>query len=507
MQSLAHTLPANTKEVTQKASFDWLLIATTVALILCGSFTYSLYPAPVNAAALGLMVGLFYYALQREDPVSFFIQLFIGNFFIFGNKLGGNYNLAAFSSIVFYTAINGKILFLRQSVYDNAIKTAMLIWCVFEMLGVMGGNTFALPIEIQNVFSFFMLVYLFYFVSRIAFTSDDFYKILITFSIFFWYEFVVALNQKYEFYYSTIPFFPSIDKTVDFDMDIVRSGSTLNNFEAYAELCTSLISLLLPGILSGGWLKKSKLFYYFSILTIIVAVVSIVLSATRSSLFLLPIAVAGSCFLLGRRLKAKLIIGFAIALGVLFALNVSLKIVDFSVFEERNETMDNVSVETMVNGDAMNRGGLFPYAFKQMENTGVIGRGYFASPEEYRDVQFRKGEMEGIADYHNLYMASYVMWGAIGFIAMMFLFFYSLYQGWRTYWSMRKEQTFTTDLLLGFNLLFLILMINQFKIQFIRDVNYFMLILLFLSLYISLTHFVKQSAPAPVPRHRKRFEN
>ena len=357
MQSLAHILPVNSKEISQKSSFDWLLVITTVALILCGSFTYSIYPPPVNAAALGLMVGLFYYALQRHDPVSFFIQLLVGNFFIFGNKLGGNYNLAAFASIVFYMAINGKMPFLRQSVYDSAIKTALVIWCIFQLLSVMGGNTFPLPIEIQNVLSFFMLAYLFYFVSRIPFTADDFYKIVVTLSIFFWYEFAVSLNQKYEFYYSTIPFFPSIDKTVDFDMDIVRSSSTLNNFEAYAELCTSLISLLLPGILSGGWLKKSKLFFYFSILTILVALVSIVLSATRSSFFLLPIAVAGTCIMLGKRLKAKLIIGFIIALGAFFVLNISLKIVDFSVFEERSESMDNVSLETMLNGDAMNRGG------------------------------------------------------------------------------------------------------------------------------------------------------
>ncbi len=489
------TLPAAVSEVTpKKIAFDWQLIITIGLLILCGSFTYSIYPAPVNAAALGIMVGVFYYSLHKQDPVSFLIQLFIGNFFIFGNKLGGNYNIAAFAAIVFYTAINGKIPFLRHSIMDNAIKTALFIWCIFDLLSVTGGNFFPMFTELQNFFSFCMMLYLFYFVSRIPFTQNDFYKIIFAISVFFGYEFLVALNQKYELYDSPFPFFPKTDKTVDFDMGIVRSGSTLNNFEAFAEFCVSLISLLIPGILSGSWLKKNKFFYYFSMFTILIAIMSIVYSGTRSSILLLPIAVAGPCLLLGKRLNAKLIVLVIAAVAVIAVVNTKLNFIDLSVFEERSEEMDHVTMESMLNGDAMNRGGLFPYAFAQVKKTdGVIGRGYFVSPVEYRAVHFKKGDMDdGIADYHNLYMSSFVMWGPIGFLSMMFLFVYSLINGWRTYWTVRRKPYFTTDLLLGFNLLFLILLINQFKIQFIRDINYFTLVMLLLALYISLTWQVKQ---------------
>ncbi len=228
-------MPAAALASEEQPASAWELFFTIVGLIVCGSFTYSIYPAPVNAAALGLMVGLFYYRLQRQQPILFFIQLFIGNFFIFGTKFGGNYNIAAFASIVFYLAIHGKISFLKPSVFDRSVKGAVFIWAVFHFLSVMGGNHFALALELQSVFAFFMVLFLFSLVSRIPFTENDIYKFVIAICIFFGYEFLVAFNQKYELYDSPFPFFPKTDKTIEYDMGIVRSVSTLNDFEAFAE--------------------------------------------------------------------------------------------------------------------------------------------------------------------------------------------------------------------------------------------------------------------------------
>ena len=497
MQTLTNILPPGVAQnAEEQKAANWMLICTIGGLIVCGSFTYSIYPPPVNAAALGIMVGLFYYSLHKHDPVSFFIQLFIGNFFIFGNKFGGNYNIAAFAAIMFYTAINGKIPFLRSSVLDNAVKTAMIIWGVFDLLSVTGGNLFPLAIELQNFFAFFMLLFAFYSMSRVPFSDNDFYKFVVSISLFFGYEFLVAFNQKYELYDSPFPFFPKTNDSIEYDMGIVRSSSTLNNFEAFAEFCMSIISMLIPGILSGSSLKKNRYYYYLSIGTVLVAALSIVLSGTRSSILLLPFAFATVCLMLGRRLKAKLIIVLVSGVLGLFAVNSVYKFMDFSVFEERSEDMDmeHLTFEKLLSGEGMNRGGLFPYAMEQVKKIGIIGRGYCVSPAEYRAVHFKKGDMDdGIADYHNLYMSTYVLFGAVGFFSMMFIFAYSLASGWLTYWKLRHENHFLVDLLLGCNVLFFYLMINQFKIQFIRDINYFTIIMLLLAFYILLTYRLKHS--------------
>ncbi len=341
MQSITKVTPVNVVESEYKdALSNWQLFLTIGALVLCGSFTYSIYPAPVNAAALGIMVALFYYSLHRQDPVSFCIQLLIGNFFIFGNKYGGNYNLAAFASIVFYSAINGKITFLKSSVLDNSVKSALIIWVVFDFLSVLGGNHFPIATEIQNFFAFCMLLFLFYFVSKIQFTEEDIYKILIAICLFLGYEFLVAFNQKYELFNSPFPFFPKTDDSIVFELDIVRSSSTLNNFEAFAEICVSLIALLVPGILSGSSLKKSKFYYYFSLATILIASVCIIYSGTRSSMLLLPFIVVCACVMLGKRLKTKIIVFLFAGITGIFLLNSAFNFIDLSVFEERSESMD-----------------------------------------------------------------------------------------------------------------------------------------------------------------------
>ncbi len=497
MELLSNTVSERlTNKAEDKINY-WQLPVSVAALILCGSFTYSIYPPPVNAAALVLMTSLFYFSLQKHDVSSFFIQLIIGNFFTWGDKWGGNYNLSASAAIIIYTAINGKMGFLRKSVLDKTVKTAVLVWCIFDFLSATGGNTFPITVGLANFCAFSMMLSLFYFTSRIQFTENDFYRIVFALCVFLSYEFVVACNQKYGLINSPFPFFPNIKEEVDFELGIVRSASTLDNFEAFAEWCVSLTALLLPGILSGSFIRKDRFFYYLSILTILLSTICIVFSGTRSSMLLLPLVLISTFILLGKRLKAKVVVYLVVSVIALFLLNNSFKIIDFNVLAERSEnTMDfnHMTLMSFLNGEQMNRGGLFPYGMKQVESTNIIGRGYFVTPEEYHLNHFARGAgMDEFADYHNLYMSSYVLWGPIGFICMMFLFFHSIWRGWKTYWQIRRNNHFTTDLLLGCNLLFLFLMINQLKIQFIRNITYFTIIMLMLAFYIALTWHLRKT--------------
>ena len=83
MEALAYTSRRALKEKPKSLTVDWQLLITLAILIPTGSFTYSIYPAPVNAAALAIMIAIYYRSLHLHDPVSFFLQLFIGNFFHF----------------------------------------------------------------------------------------------------------------------------------------------------------------------------------------------------------------------------------------------------------------------------------------------------------------------------------------------------------------------------------------------------------------------------------------
>ncbi|HUR11223.1 MAG TPA: hypothetical protein VM012_07630, partial [Flavitalea sp.] len=76
-----------------------------------------------------------------------------------------------------------------------------------------------------------------------------------------------------------------------------------------------------------------------------------------------------------------------------------------------------------------------------------------------------------------------VIWGYGGALVFVLIFIASLTKGIRSYKRNRGAPPAYRDLLLGFNLLFFLFLINQLKIQFIREINYFMLILILLAIY------------------------
>jgi len=104
-------------------------------------------------------------------------------------------------------------------------------------------------------------------------------------------------------------------------------------------------------------------------------------------------------------------------------------------------------------------------------------------------------------------MSAIVLWGYLGALMLLLLFFFSMYRGFKLYFKLKKHQFFLIDFLLGFNLLFMFFMINQFKIQFIRDANYFMLILILLSIYNSLIYLLSQKIVVIPTENLKAYEN
>ena len=495
MQS-PETLPHNTQINSGLLSSGWTLAISVCVIILLGSFTYSIYPVPVNLAAFLVLIGLFYFWLERADYISFFIQLIIGNFFIFGAKYGGNYNITAALAILLHYVAKGSLSNLGTTPLSKRLLGVLFFWWLIQVLSVVSGNDFTFLLKINSIWSFSLLIYLFYFSSLVILTEQKVLKIIQALTLFFFYLFLVALNQKYRFISYDLPFFPLADESIDFDLDIVRSTSTLNNFEAYAEYCVSFIAILFPSVISGSLIKKNKTLYWLVLIALMTGVLALVLTATRSSMLLLPFIILASIIMLGRRARIHILLKMSVGAVVLFIVNSFLNIVDFSVFIERSNNIDfkHLTIDKMLSGEEMNRGSVFKYAWQQVyEANPIIGRGYFSTPDEYRYTHFPIDNIgDGVADYHNIFFSSYVLWGIIGVLCLFLLFLSILYKGIKIYWKLRKEDSFLVDLILGFTIMFFFFLVNQFKIQFIRDVNYFMIILLLLSLFFNIIRLTKK---------------
>lgn len=464
----------------------FMMLAKIGLLMIIGVLCLSRFPIIVNVAALGIMVLVFLHSLIQRDHFSFFVQLFFCNHFVLGSDNGGLYNVAALLALVVYY-----ILFDRPALNKNSLfgKTGYILFAILlgsQLIAVIANDRIGMSAKAFSFGVFLLMLTVVYNLSRVKVEYEDYIRFIYVSFFFTCYMLAVAINQR--LYLVDFPIFPTGDPNAEFELNLVRSGSTFLNYEAYAEYSLSLITLLLPGILTGRIKRMSTMLFLACLTIIIVCLYAIVLSGTRSSLLLLPVSLLFIMFCLGRRLKVSyLVTFFSFAIGA-FLLNMKYEFVDVSIFVERSASMDfeHMSIKDLLSGSEMNRGDIFEYGFKKInESKGIIGAGYYTKEENYVVAHFDRLNYLP-TDYHNLYLSSIVLWGVFGAIALLLFFWISVYQGMKVYFKKRHIDDFSTDLLLGFNTCFLFFLLNEYKIQFIRSSNYFVVIFLLLILYRSL---------------------
>jgi len=491
----------------KEESIIWILIKI-MALAVIGPFTYSIYSMPVVIAAFLAITAIFFVTLFQKQYFSFLMQLFICNHFTYGYEIGGTFNLVAFVALFAYLFLYGSEFF-SETTLSKTFIFLISMFLVIQIFSLINSGT-PTGLKVGSFFVLFNFFFLFYFCSKIKIDTNTYPKFIKVTAIYFIYMFILSINQRYEYFVSPYEFFPNTGPNANWEFGIPRSAGTLGNFEYYAEYSISMIALCLPGLLSGTFKKVSLSFFASALALMVLSVLAIVLSGTRSSILLLPFLIIAAVFFLGRRLRiTNIAIGVAVTV-IFFAVNSVHTIVDFSIFSKRSEEVDmkHVSLSSIMSGKDMNRGDIFAYGFKKMEQASVLfGDGFFANRKQYVINHFGRVREDDIPDYHNLYMSSVVLWGYLGACILVFFFFYSMYKGFKLYSKLKKQNFFLVDLLLGFNLLFLFFMVNQFKIQFIRDTNYFMLMLLLLVFYNSLIHLLSQKIVVVPTNQIKLYEN
>ncbi|KQS30676.1 O-antigen ligase family protein [Dyadobacter sp. Leaf189] len=485
---------ANNISVQPKADSLIFVMGKLAIMMVLGQFTFARYPAPVMALSLLIIGGLFFDSLYRNKYPLFLFQLFICNHFMFGYENGGIYNLVASISLITYLS------FFKNSLSAPSSLGRLLVFllaalAVIQILSLLNNNT-GFAAKVTAVLIFANLLFLFLYASKIQLNYSDLKQFIQIAGIFFFYNLVVSINQKYEFFASPFEFFPSLNAEAEFEMGILRSNGVLNNFEFYAEYSISLIALVLPSVLSGSSKAYGQKFYFFCFAIIFTGILSIIFSGTRSSVLLLPVVALLTGVFLNKRLKMRVILYGTVLASAFAVVNANAGWIDFDVFSKRSENVDmkNLTLEKILSGEEINRGGIFAYGIKKAGRSNFFfGEGYFTKRLEYIKVHFDKTGDDIIPDYHNLYMSVIVTWGYLGGFIFLALFVISLFRGYQLYFRLQHYNLFAIDILLGFNLLFTFLLINQFKIQFIRDANYFLLTLLFLAIYNSVITLLKNS--------------
>jgi O-antigen ligase len=424
--------------------------------------------------------------LIQKDHFSFFVQLLFCNHFLFGYETGGLFNIAAMLSLISYYIMYNRHALQTDSLFGRTGYTFFLILLASQLIGLVANNRIGISDQIFSMTVFTLMMVTVYSLSKIKVEYEDYVRFIYILFFFTCYNLIVAINQR--IFFTNLPFFPVGDPNAEFELDLVRSGGALLNYEAYGEYSLSIIALLLPGILSGRLKRKSVKLFLASLSIIIISLFAIVLSGTRSSLLLLPFVIIFILYSLGKRLKVGYVIAFFALSVCAFFVNLQYEFVDINIFMERSASMDfeHMSLKDLLSGSEMNRGDIFDYAFKKLnESKGIIPAGYYTKEVNYVVAHFDRMNYLP-TDYHNLYLSCFVLWGVLGGTTLLLFFFISIYQGMKVYARKKHIDDYSLDLLLGCNTFFLFFMINEYKIQFIRFANYFVLIFLFLILYRSL---------------------
>ncbi|MBS7566819.1 O-antigen ligase family protein [Mucilaginibacter sp. Bleaf8] len=459
-----------------------LILIKTFGVCLLGTFCLTAYSPVVNLAAFALIILAFLNTLVKRDHFSLLIQLFFANHYVFGNDKGGVFNIAALIALCIY-GLSGPV-FKTSSSFPRMFGGLFFVLLAFQLLSVTANMHAGLVAKFGGLMGFLGISALIYQFSKVSIQKSDFIRFIHVLFFFTAFELIVSLNQKYGFIGLQTPFLP-VESGVEYELDIFRCMGTFINFEAYAEYSLSVIALLLPGILSGSFRNISKKFYYMTVGIVIMSFMAMILTVTRSSLFMLPFVMLFILMSQYKRVKLKAVLPFVLILFVGIAINSRVKIFDISSFIERSQEMKIKNLSDVTSGNEINRGGLFAYAFEKIQRSkGLIGAGYFTNPDDYNTVHFDTPKPE-IGDYHNLYLSITVFWGIPGAVAFVLIFLMSIYHGIRARRT-ANISPFDADLLLGFNTLFIFFLVNQYKIIFLRESNYTVVILLLLVMYRGL---------------------
>jgi hypothetical protein len=470
-------------------SVKQILFKLAIICIL-GNFCLTAYNPAINLLAIAGIVFIFVKTLVIKDNFSLIIQLFFANHYVFGNDKGGLFNIAALIAMLIYN-LSGRQMSGSRSSFGRSFNGLLLLLFACQLLSLTANTHAGLMGKVGGMLSFSGIILLVYQLSKVPVRKADIIRFIYILFVFNLFELGVSLNQKYGFIAVNSPLIPR-ESNVEYEFDIFRCMGTFIDFEAYAEYSLSLIALLLPGIISGSFRKVNLKFYYMTIGIVIIAFLAIVLTVTRSSLFILPFVILFILFSQYKKVKLKAVMPFVIIIAIGVMANIKLKIFDISSFIERSQEMKIKSISDVTSGSEINRGEIFAFAFEKIRRSkGLIGEGYFTNPADYNTAHFDTPKPV-IGDYHNLYLSVIVFWGGVGAAAFLAIFLFTIYKGTQA----RKHKNITafdSDILLGFTTLFIFFLLNQYKIIFLRESNYTVVVLIFLVIYRGLIKKVTSS--------------
>ncbi|MBI3441613.1 MAG: O-antigen ligase family protein [Proteobacteria bacterium] len=478
------------------------LLVTAILAQSAGHLLLKYYMPNVAIGGFGfLLVGLiFYYVLfVRRDPFGFILLVYVSSHFAYANNQGGLWNLMTFGILTLYLIVTPRRDGFRQR--DNVMHILLWIFVWWNVLGWGARNPMPIVDELLGIAAFFGFILMFRLASNMVITKERFRLFLVVTFFILPYQVMVDLIQRYHLLRWNTPLIGAYsEQGSTLTYGTTNAWGTLVNFELMGEYGALLACLLIP-LLSSSLTQRELRFGSNRIVIMIFSCLAIIMLATnRSATILFVVAMAAYYLILsmrvfsaidrvGRQMKLILVLAFLLpVIGVYIGLH---------NLEEKFSTLagENFSVEGVASGKDINRGQTTALGLNRLQNESWwIGYG-FGTPRSnvwaWYGVDPRERQQMGLAGFHSLYLSLPELYGWVGALAFLAMIVVTAFRSFTTSMRYRRRKSFLIVLMVGFTVFWGVFLINEYKIDILRNPNYHMLFWIWLGLANSVIKTIR----------------
>jgi O-antigen ligase len=453
------------------------ILSVSFALLLFGSVTLNSIVGNGGVNAMGWIIVLailFKFFNKEANSQAICLMLFFLSFYDYSSEKGGLWNYVFFIFIGFFVAEN-KI----RIASDKTFRTFAIMVATLVGIGIFCINPAGMADKI-SYFVVFMSFILFFSLAKNILFDLSFFKLLTAIVLITSVmQFVICVNERFEFTHTSVPFFPTQQMTeADFDLreenlgaNKVRNWGSLGDFEAFGEVNAMLFIFYLTFLLRNGQAARKLKLTQPIRLILVFTTLCVLLSGTRSSLIMIAIfAAIIFLFNLKQLLNWRFLGGLAlIALTFMLSGSYIYDKLGLETLAKRMNFLSETNVD-VTTGEGTNRKGPYDMGMHALESDShIIGNGY-AFGGDYRVINNSGSQSIAYMDAHNLYLTIPLYLGWIGGSIFVFALLYPIY----------KCLKIKGMLAIPFAFMWISFVLNQAKIVFIRHPHYECLIIVFL---------------------------
>jgi len=453
------------------------LVLFLIGLLVANFTIKTIYPNPAIwlTSTIFLILYSFIFFINKADISYFIIFIIVGCHFTIAPNQGGLFNLLAVLGLTIKLFSGRRGIYYSIAILPKLLKLLFIVLILSNFISTIFFNTGTFAEQVFGILSFLSCILFFFFAMDNA-KYGSFSLLLKVIVVLAGYNLIIALNQRFFGIYLNTPLAPLVIQSEGYQS--TNSSGTFGSSALFGEfyLLTFIFLVFSRYLGIGRSVSKSRLMsigIIFSLFNVLLSNSrSVLILAATSSLILLLIMISKKKSII-TLLRFLIIIAVFIAAGLLFGL-----------FDVIGEKMNNISIQSLtvgsiISGEDINRGIIFSNAVKRLaENSWLLGHGYGVF-ETNANAWFGEfgfsfyGKGHEIYDIHNLYLGLPMLFGWFGAFSYIGIILYILL---RLLSSLKHQNDQSYGIFAGLTVLWLVFLINEYKVNAIALPHYHLLI-------------------------------